>query len=120
MPRGKRTTKALSQRTFKLPANILSAFDALTAHFDEDPDRVARRLIEDGVRKIARDHSIESVLNLLGERKENPFDALAQQEQPPYFPLPLTEQSQSRAFSDLGDVMLPAGVGASLPREAPE
>jgi hypothetical protein len=54
--------------------NVASAFDAVCEHFEESADRVARRFLEDGLRSIAREHSLDAVLELLGEKKANPFE----------------------------------------------
>jgi hypothetical protein len=86
MPRKATAKKASSQRTFRLPMNVASAFDAVCEHFEESADRVARRFLEDGLRSIAREHSLEAVLELLGEKKANPFEFDAASYAPPPVP----------------------------------
>lgn len=78
MPRKKsETKKAVWQRTFKLPCNVVAAFDAVCEHFDESGDRVARRFFEDSLRSLARDFGLHHVDEILGVEKRNPFDPMS-------------------------------------------
>lgn len=121
MPRKAAAKKPLSQRTFKLPGSLLAALDAVCEHFDEDQDRVARRLLEDGIRSIASKHSLSKVSEVLGVEVRSPFEVLTSQ-----YHQRSWEQTAPSNYTyvapptsvpyDAADVMLPQSAMTPIPR----